>query len=387
MKLNVKTIDKIVGLFILLAVIGLVVILIFLGLNQRWFKKNVYFYSKFNSAKSLIVGMPITLSGFEIGKVDNIDLNPREKIVILNFYIYEEFYETSVTPNSIIELVSSPIGLGSGLVFHPGLLKGEDDWRAIPEGDYIPAYNTEDGLSIAAKGLVDRSVTDDSIGSLLSQVNPIMQQIPPILFALKNVLVDVDEAFKGTRESQLGRTLFSVTGLLSSMNKSLTEVNSVLGGTSAGPAGNILNNLSEVSDTMNEAVLEQSRKLAALMENVKGITANLEKISGDPTGLVTTLINPGGSIKTFLDDGNVLFDNVQGMFEDVRAIIGELEKFSRFISSTTPQISGILETGKETLSEGQNVLEGLKNNPLIKGGITEKKDQPSTFSSYREEDF
>ena len=58
-----------------------------------------------------------------------------------------------------------------------------------------------------------------------------------------------------------------------------------------------------------------------------------------------------------------------------------------FINSSQPQIAALLEKGRTTLDQGKDVLEAAKNNPLLRGGVPERREQPTTFQSYRDEEF
>ena len=112
MKFRIRFVDQVVGIFVLIALAALVVILVLMGMNQRWFAKNYYYSSRFESASGLSIGMPITLKGFEIGKIDEITLNEENNVDVV-FYIYDTFYE-KVKPNSVLELATNPLGLGGG---------------------------------------------------------------------------------------------------------------------------------------------------------------------------------------------------------------------------------------------------------------------------------
>ena len=75
MKFKIRFADQIVGFFLLLVLVGVAAVLILVGINQRWFAKNYYFQSLFPSGDGLAVGMPISLKGFQIGKISDIRLN------------------------------------------------------------------------------------------------------------------------------------------------------------------------------------------------------------------------------------------------------------------------------------------------------------------------
>ena len=118
MKFRIRYADQLVGLFLLLAVLAIAVILVFLGVNQRWFAKDYEFRSRFDSAGGLSVGMPIMLKGFEIGSIERIELNDDNQVDVL--FTVQDTYYNKVLPNSVLELTSSPIGLGVTLNFYPG---------------------------------------------------------------------------------------------------------------------------------------------------------------------------------------------------------------------------------------------------------------------------
>ena len=75
------------------------------------------------------------------------------------------------------------------------------------------------------------------------------------------------------------------------------------------------------------------------------------------------------------------------MLITINASLDEVEQFSGFINNTQPQILGLLDESRAAINTGQDVLEGLSNNPLIRGGITREVTQPSTFQSYRDAQF
>lgn len=378
MKLRMKFVDQIVGFFILLAIIALAASLVFIGISQRWFAKNYYFRSKFNSGFGLDRGMSITLKGFEIGKISKVMLDPEEKYVNVEFYIYEEYYEHTVFENSVLQLSVSPIGLGNSLIFHPGKVEGAPR-PAIEEWSYIPSNQTQEGKEILKRD-VGLAATGDALGDLVSSVGPLIKELEPTLININETLVSINEALIGTKKSKIGQILYDIGDIAATLDR-------VVNGTDTGPVGNIVMNTSDLSNTLNEKINLEFEKVGTILAGVDNIIASIDSLTADPTGLVVDLIDPKGSIKTLLDDGNVLFEDIEEMVDSVRKIIDELESVAKFITGLTPQISGLIEQGKQTLDQGQDVLEAIANNPLLSGGISKEREQPTTYQSYRDEDF
>jgi phospholipid/cholesterol/gamma-HCH transport system substrate-binding protein len=340
MKFRVRFAHQIVGIFVLLAILAVAAILILLGINQRWFAKDYYYWSVFKSAGGLSVGMPIRLKGFEIGKISTISLT-RDNLVEIEFYVQDTYYD-KVLPNSVLELSSNPLGLGGGMFFHPG--KGPAE--PLPEFSYIPSMDLEEGKQLVADDLVDRPAGEDPIGEVIANLGPILSQVDSTLVAIEETVQSLNDSINGIGPGPL-------TGLIVELENTAEQMNSVL------------------------------KQLEMAAANINQLTGGMT----DPTGLAKKLLDPKGSIATILDDDNELYEEIAKSVEDLNTIIDELAEFVSFVNTTQPQISGILEKGKKTLDQGRDVLEAVKNNPLIRGGVPEPLQQPTTFQSFRDEDF
>jgi phospholipid/cholesterol/gamma-HCH transport system substrate-binding protein len=340
MKFRVRFAHQIVGIFVLLAILAVGAILILLGINQRWFAKDYYYWSIFKSAGGLSVGMPIQLKGFEIGKISAISLT-KDNLVEIEFFIMDTYYD-KVLPNSVLELSTNPLGLGGGMSLHPG--KGPAE--PLPEFSYIPSMDLEEGKDLVRRGLVDRPAGGDPIGEVIASIGPILVQVDSTLLSIEEMVDSLDSSIKGEGPGPLA-------GVLTELETTATQVNRVL-------------------------------------DDLESAAANINRLSEgmtDPTGLAKKLLDPKGSVATFLDDDNKLYDQIVQSVEDLDKIIDELREFVAFVNTTQPQIYGILEKGKVTLDQGRDVLEAVKNNPLLRGGIPERLQQPTTFQSFRDEDF
>jgi phospholipid/cholesterol/gamma-HCH transport system substrate-binding protein len=314
MKFRIKNADKIVGIFIVAALIGLATIIIFLGINQRWFARNYHYYSIFHSASGLNRGMVITFKGFAIGKVDTVELNA-ENEVVLKFYIYDEHHE-KVNFNSVLELVVSP--LSSSLQLYPGKYGS----ATLPEGELVPSLDTDEGKRrIKQELVVIPEKSEDSISSILNNIDDIVSNIDKILTD------HVDEIDKA----------------VVSFSEFLVALNDAARGRGKGP-------------------------LSTMFSSTAGTLANIQNITGDPKGMLSRLLDPEVNAA-------------------ILRIVQNLEEFSRYVRGTAPQITGILEKGQDALKEGKAVLEAIKNNPLLSGGVTKEREQPTTIKSFRDEAF
>jgi phospholipid/cholesterol/gamma-HCH transport system substrate-binding protein len=382
MKFRIRFADQIVGVFLVVAMLAVAVIVVFVGVNQRWFAKNYRFRSRFDSASGLSVGMPIMLKGFEIGKIERIELNEDNQVDVL--FSVEDTYYNRVIPNSVLELTSSPIGLGVTLNFHPGATAGPPR----PEMSFIPSLDLPEGQELVAQGLVVIPKGEDVIGSVISKLNPILDDVRTTLVQIKRVVATVDLALQGKSGpmgemvSDLSRTPDKLNALLDDVTTRIDDISRQANAAIAGFGG--------VASTAQTTVDSLSRDLDAIAANIKTTTDGL----AETRGLVTRLLDPKGSVATLLDDQNALYNRIEGSLQQVQdavtgvnRIVEQVNGFVDFINGTRPQISGILETGRTTLEKGNDVLDAVKNNPLLRGGVPETKPQTSTLKSYRDEDF
>ena len=271
------------------------------------------------------------------------------------FHIFREYLD-KVTKHSVIELSSSPIGLGSGLLFYSGksiekIIILED------QPTFIPAIDSAKGEKLVTNGLVNLPEGSDTINKLIEQVGTLLTNVDDAVISLNSVLKNVGGTFDGS---------------------------------TTGPVADILTNVDHLILDINGIIADIAGKTNDVLSLAKGIASNLEETTNamtDPTGLVTRLLDPQGSIARLLNDDNVLYDKIDGILEGIDKTITQLNEFASYINSTSPQITGLLEEGQSALDEGKDVLEGIKNNPLISGGIAEEKEQQTTFESFRDEDF
>jgi phospholipid/cholesterol/gamma-HCH transport system substrate-binding protein len=239
------------------------------------------------------------------------------------------------------------------MVFQQGRLPGDP----IPEGSLIPALNSKEGQQIAADGDVLLASSGDSITRIIAQVEPVLVNVNNLLVSVDETLGHVNLALAGDQNTPLGVTLTQVNALLREVEATLVQTRDQTNGILA--------------------------SVGVITENFEATSAELR----DPTGLVPRLLDADGSITTFLNDNNRLYNEVEAMLVSINATLDEVNDLAGFINGTQPQISGLLEEGREAVATGQDVLEGLSNNPFLRGGITPEMTQQTTFQSYRDAEF
>lgn len=375
MKFRIRHADQIVGIFVILAFVLLASILVVMGGRQRWFARDYPYVSRFPSSTGLAAGTSILYKGFQIGRIRQVSLNGENEVDV-SFVIFDTYVDR-VRENSILELVISPIGLGNQLLFHPG----RSD-KPLEERSFIPSLESPEGRRIVAQNLVDRPPKDDTITRLISNVNPLIENVNATVVQLERALGQVNDAVAGTGSGPVADSLRDASAIIA-------QVNETVG--SAGPRVDRMMADVEGSLPMILARVESSiDSVKALAESAVVIGKNFEATSEalrDPTGLVPRLLDPKGSLKTFLDDGDRLFNRVDNSLAEVEQALGNLEGSTAALAAQMPRIAATIDDARAAIVSAQDVLEGLKNNPLLRGGIPERVNPQAAPTSLRTTDF
>ncbi|HDQ14872.1 MAG TPA: MCE family protein [Sediminispirochaeta sp.] len=339
MKLKIKYAEQIVGLFVLFSVIALALVLILMGINQRWFEKNYHFYSIFPSGEGLSRGMTVKLKGFTIGAVDSIRLTEKNTVRV-DFHIYETYYDR-VKPNSVLQLLQSPLGLGGGgLRFHPG----DNDEAPVAEESFIPSTDFPEGRQLLEQGLVRGEESDDPVAAALANIDPLMLSAQELLESLNRTVRTLEDNLTGRERGLLYDTLEQSRASLWELEKTLAST------------GKVTENLAEITGRL-----------------------------ADTEDLLRSLVGEQGSLGLLLYDEE-LYRRIVGILTELEQTSAELSGFGAYVNAQQPTITGLLKEGEATLIEGRDVLSGLKNNPLIRGGIPPAEAPTGTLRGVRPEE-
>jgi phospholipid/cholesterol/gamma-HCH transport system substrate-binding protein len=232
-----------------------------------------------------------------------------------------------VVEGSLVELQTSPLAAlgGNSFLFYPG-----GGTKKIDEWEIIYTVGSPEAQQLSERGLTRLPEGGDSIGN-------IMVGVEELIATLNGTLFELQEAFKGTDESSLGRIVGSAEGTLAGLDQ-------LVAGLSV-----------DIEDI-----------LARLM-------AQIELILGDVKGLSGQVTDPDGSIISVLDS--------------IAGILQSLDKTAEFIPPNLPQVGAILSNVYVILQQVQDTLSAVNNNPLLKGGVPEHRETPAGGTRSRDVEF
>lgn len=348
MKFKFRFADQIVGLFVLTSVVFICLALILVGINKRWLREDLNYRTNFTSATGLSIGMSVSLRGFKIGELKSISLNDNN-FVDVSIVIYEE-YINRVVENSVLDLQTNPLGFRAILVFYPGIEKGEP----LAENSFINSTAFKEGRELIKKGLVDK----DSSGDMIVKI---MNDADELILNLNQTLIDLDETILGYNPGPIGEILFEIERIMPEITETIMSVNE--------------NTLPEVDKSL--------ANVAAITSSIAVLTRELDSIEG----IITKVLDPESSIATILNDDNALFNEIFSILNEIHMSMVQVRELTEYFNGMSPEISALVEGTGSAIEEAEKVLQGIKNNPLLRGGIEEIKTQDSVASTVRDGDF
>jgi len=325
MKLMIRFADQIVGALIIIAVGILVFVIFMLGSSQRWFVRDNEYVTYFSSASGLSPNMPVLYKGYTIGRVKKVEFNMAEDRMDVEFTIFKE-YTDKVKTGSRVDLQTSPISAlgGNQFLFYPG--RGLEE-KPLPSRTLIPPANAPESQNLPDKHLISAPPRDDGIGNIINQVGITLGKLNEALG-------------EGRDENRLTAILDNVVGLL-------TELQNLIGG---------------LSGDLNPAIA-----------NVRDITDKFKQ--------------PDNAVMSFLNSEGDLYGNLEKTLEAASGTLQQLEGTIGDIHTQTPQLAALFTRLLTTVRSVNQVLEAVKNNPLLRRGIPEPPETKAGGASARNMEF
>ena len=151
----------------------------------------------------------------------------------------------------------------------------------------------------------------------------------------------------------------------------------------------VLNNVTIVLETINKALEgEQTLPAGQIVRNINKTLEGDRTIStGQIVRNIEIITHDLGVITSELSGSRELNQDIDEILLNINSVIAELTDFIEYLNISRPQITGVLEESRGALREGAAVMEGLRNNPLLRRGITQQREQAGTQHSIRKEEF
>lgn len=282
--------ERKVGMFALVALAGIIVIIVFIGIQQDLFtpKSNIYFIAE--SGSGLNVGQAVKFKGFKIGKIHNIKLNDTAQVEVT--LVINKNYMKWIKSDSKASLVQEGV-IGDMII---EILGGTAGAKALEENAKIE-FRTATGLGDVVAELkgevtqllkeVDKLLVyfNDPKGDLKLTINNLNHLTDELLGTRKNLdnlITDLDKGFAKSVDGLIGdirgRVVPEIEGVISKADSAVGGINSA--------AKDLQGTMSEV----NTNVPLMLKSIKTSLNNIEGITADVKKGSSE----VPALLQGGG---------------------------------------------------------------------------------------------
>ncbi|MEJ5961619.1 MlaD family protein [Pedobacter immunditicola] len=266
------------------------------------FSNETVLYAKYSRVDGLGVSKPVLINGFQIGRVDKLQLQPDGSIVAtLNI---DGQYE--IPTNSIARLESTDL-LGSKAII---MVLGNANVYA-KDGDTLHA-NVEKNIMEAVQPVQKKAeVIIDKMDSILTSVNTILNpdfqnnvnksfnSIAATLGSLESTSKKID-GLVGTEGSRISAILANVESISNNLKNNNVKINS------------ILNNIETVSDQVAAA-------------NFKQTIENANKAVADLQGVVNKVNNGNGTLGLLVNDRQ-MYDNLNNASKNLDSLVIDLKE-------------------------------------------------------------
>ncbi len=310
-RLSSSRIAQIVGLFVLLPLVGLVVVGWFMAKAEHLFERKYHLRASLSKSYGLEPGAPVMMSGFQIGRVQQVDLNDRGTVDVslqmLSKYqrMVREDSEASVIKSGVV-VGQTQVDVAMGTPQQPVLGDGATIRVEEPKdlgdlmGEVQPVLAAVKTTLLRVEEITkDLQTTVQTGGRALGQVEQAAQELPAMVSTIQRTVASVE------------RTAATLPEITATVKKSLVLVNQIAG---------------DVKMTTGQlpSIIESTQDTVA---SVKTLTESVNRVSQELTPLLHTA-------QTTMDDVHTIVRGAKNTFP-----------ISRFVQNAAPDQSGASSQG------------------------------------------
>lgn len=288
------------------ALTSIAIAILFIGYSflkgNNVFSSENTFYTEYDNVDGLAVSKPVLVSGFQIGRVSNLTLQPNGKIRT-EFKIKNEY---DIPSNTVARIVSADLLGSKAIVFELG-------------NSTTMARNGDPLLS-------------DVQANLMEKVEPLQKKIENLVVKLDSVLSGVNSVLDENFQRDFKSSVHSISVSLKNLEKITGDVDGLMGA-EKNRLSNILSNMESI--TMN--FKNNNEKINSILANLDNLSDDLSKTEIKATVdnanqamkdvmEITNKINTGdGSLSQLIHDEK-LYNNLTNASENLDQLVKDLKE-------------------------------------------------------------
>jgi len=288
------------------ALTSIAIAILFIGYSflkgNNVFSNENTFYTEYDNVDGLAVSKPVLVSGFQIGRVSKLTLQPDGKIKT-EFKINDDY---DIPSNTVARIVSADLLGSKAIVFELG-------------NSTTMARNGDPLLS-------------DVQANLMEKVEPLQKKIENLVVKLDSVLSGVNSVLDENFQRDFKSSIHSISVSLKNLEKITGDVDGLMGA-EKNRLSNILSNMESI--TMN--FKNNNDKINNILANLDNLSSDLSKTEIKATvdnankamqdvAAITDKINKGeGSLSQLIHDEK-LYNNLTNASESLDQLVKDLKE-------------------------------------------------------------
>jgi phospholipid/cholesterol/gamma-HCH transport system substrate-binding protein len=297
MKLKFNKFERVAGLFILGAIVGLIVSMITVAVKQGWFEPRSYYTTEFLEAEGIHAGTLVQVSGLHVGSVEDVELTS-ENHIIVHFYVLGKFTE-KIRVGSEASLIR-PFVIGERVL---DVTPGTNKDKILADGSKIPSVSSTDLMSILSGRNIGQYL--DTFSQMLGKVHEIAKTV-----------------FSHDKNNQISETILTMESLVKNLNMMSIEVVKLTKGLNRDEKlTNVVSNLMVTTTEINSLIPEFKENAPHLMKDMNTLVSNLTEITTQFRVLIPAMATIGPELPRVskraveaLDEAVVLMKALQKSF-------------------------------------------------------------------------
>lgn len=239
------------------------------------FSSETTLYAKYTHVDGLGVSKPVLVNGFQIGRVDKLELKP-DGTIMATLKIKDQY---EIPKNTIARLESTDLLGGKAIVMVLG------NSTEIAEDGFILNANVEK--------------------SLMESVQPVQKKAELIITKMDSILTSVNSILNPSFQKNVDKSFTSIASTLGALEATSKKVDALVG--------------------------SESSKLSSILSNVEAITANFKNNGAKIDAVLSNLNKVTDNVaalnfKSTIDNANKAVADLQVMVSELKAGKGSLGK-------------------------------------------------------------
>ena len=230
------------------------------------------FYAIYDDVEGVSTGTPVTISGFNVGSVQDIRFYGNNSELLLKFRVENDF---KFSTNSIAQ------------IYETGLIGG----KALA---IIPV----EGKNLAVSGDTLQSDIAPGLTELVNdKLSPLQEKIESMVVSADSLLIAVNSVFDTSTKENLTSSIENFSLTIESAKQSIDVLEKVIGG-NENSLNSIINNMDESLKNFSE-LSETFDELDLVIDNLSKSSANINSITGEikaGDGLVNKVVFDEGFV-------------------------------------------------------------------------------------------